>query len=146
MKRYLIGLLCLLVLATGANAQVLQLITEDEARLPPAQGEEQEQVSRAITRGPGVTLASADTVERQGFPLRIVFEPRGGATIDPQSVSILYLKKPAVDLTSRLQGEISSAGVEVPVATAPSGEHPLQITVRDSNGHQTIKKIKLVVH
>lgn len=144
MKRYVLSLLCFLLLATGAEAQVLQLITEDEARLPVAQ-EAKEQVTRAITRGPGISLASADIVEREGFPLRIVFEPRGGVAIDPNSVRILYLKNPAVDLTERLKGQIRPEGVEVPAATAPTGEHPLQVTVRDSNGRQSVKKFKLVV-
>jgi hypothetical protein len=145
MKRYVFFLLCLLLLANGAQAQALKLITEDEARLPPVQEEAKEQVTRAITRGPGITLTSADTVEGQGFPLRIAFEPRGGVAIDPKSVSILYLKNPAVDLTERLKEQISPDGIEVPIATAPSGEHPLQVTVRDSNGRQSVKKIKLVV-
>lgn len=144
MKRHVLCLLCLLLLTTGAEAQVLQLITEDEAHLPVAQ-ETKEEVTRAITRGPGISLASAELVERDGFPLRIVFEPRGGIAIDPESVRILYLKNPAVDLTERLKGQIHPDGVEVPTATAPTGEHPLQVTVRDKNGRQSVKKIKLVV-
>jgi len=144
MKRHILYVLCLLLLATGANAQVLQLITEDEAHLPVAL-ETKEEVTRAITRGPGITLASADIVAREGFPLHIVFEPHGGGAIDPESVRILYLKNPAVDLTERLKGQIHPDGVEVPAATAPPGEHPLQVTVRDSNGRQSVKKIKLVV-
>jgi len=144
MKRYILSLLCLLLLATGAEAQVLQLITDDEARLPDAQ-ETQEQVTRAITRGPGISLASADTVGREEFPLHIVFEPRGGVPIDPKSVRILYLKSPAVDLTERLKSQIHPDGVEVPAAIAPTGVHPLQVTVRDSKGRQSVKKFKLVV-
>lgn len=144
MKHYILSLLCFLLLVTGAQAQVLQLITEDEARLPPAQ-DEKEEVTRAITRGPGINLASAETVERDGFPLRITFEPHGGVAIDPQSVRILYLKKTPVDLTERLKGQITPEGVAVPAATAPPGEHPLQVTVRDSNGRQTVKKFTLVV-
>lgn len=144
MKRCILYILSFLLLATGAEAQVLHLITEDEARLPPAP-ETKEQVTRAITRGPGISLASADIVKRDGFPLRIVFEPRGGVPIDPQSVRILYLKKPPVDLTERLKGQIHPEGVEVPAAMAPPGEHPLQVTVRDSNGRQSVKKFKLVV-
>lgn len=144
MKRYVLYVLCLLLLATGAEAQVLQLITEDEARLPVVP-EAREQVTRAITRGPGISLASTDTVPREGFPLHIVFEPHGGVPIDPQSVRILYLKNPPVDLTERLKGQIKPEGVEVPAAKAPRGEHPLQVTVRDSNGRQSVKKFKLVV-
>ena len=144
MKHYIMTVLCLLLLATRSEAQVLQLITEDEARLPIAQ-EAKEQVTRAITRGPGISLASADIVTREGFLLHIVFEPRGGVAIDPESVRILYLKSPAVDLTERLKGQIQADGIEVPAATAPPGEHPLQVTVRDTNGRQSAKKFKLVV-
>jgi len=144
MKRFVLYVLCLLLLATNVEAQVLQLITEDEAHLPPAP-ESKEQVTRAITRGPGITLASADTVKRAGFPFHIVFEPRGGVSVDPASVRILYLKNQPVDLTERLKGQIRPEGVDVPVATAPTGEHPFQVTVRDSNGRQSVKKFKLVV-
>ena len=144
MKRQVLSLLCFLLLATGAEAQVLQLITEDEAHLPVAQ-ETKEEATRAITRGPGISLASEDIVAREGFPLRIVFEPRGGVAIDPESVHVLYLKTPAVDLTERLKGQIHPDGVDVPAATAPAGEHPLQVTVQDKNGRQSTKKITLVV-
>ena len=145
MKRHIVCLLCLLLLATRTEAQVLQLITEDEARLPVAQESTEQSPPRAISRGPGINLASADTVAREGFPLRIVFEPRGGVAIDPDSVRILYLKEPPVDLTDRLKALILPTGIEVPAVTAPAGEHPLQVTVRDSNGRQSVKKINLVV-
>jgi hypothetical protein len=145
MKRYLLCLLAIFLLAVEADAQILQLITDDEARLPASQEIVEQLATRGITRGPGISLASPDVVVRQGFPLRIVFEPRGGTTIDPESVRIVYLKSPLVELTARLKGQISPTGVDVPVATAPVGEHLFQVTVKDSNGHQTIKKINLAV-
>ena len=145
MKRYLLSLVCLLLLATGVEAQVLQLITEDEARLPPAADSAEQTGTRAITRSPGISLASAELVVRDGFPLRILFEPRGGIGIDPESVRIVYLKSPQVDLTARLKGQIGPEGIEVPAASAPPGEHALQVSVRDKNGRQAVKKINLVV-
>lgn len=145
MKRYRCFLLCLLLVATRVEAQPLQLITEAEARLPAALASAEAAPTRAITRNPGISLVSAETVAKDGFPLRIVFEPRGGIAIEPESVRIVYLKNPPVDLTPRLKEKITPTGVEVPAATAPPGDHPLQVTVRDKNGRESVKKINLVV-
>lgn len=145
MKRFLFLFISLFFLAGQAQAQVLQLITEAEASLPAAKEGGEPAETRAITRSPGVDLASAEAVTGAGFPLRIVFAPRGGIAIDLESVRVVYLKSPPVDLTGRLKSQITPTGVEVPAASAPPGEHPLQITVRDKEGRQTVKKILLVV-
>ena len=100
MKRYVWFIFSLLLLAARVEAQPLQLITEEEARLPPAQESAEAGATRAITRNPGISLASEEKVAKDGFPLRIVFEPRGGIAIAPESVRILYLKNPPVDLTA----------------------------------------------
>lgn len=76
-----------LSLATTAGAQPVQLITEKEAKLPAAP----QAASRAITRGPGVKLLSPERVANGAFPLKVVFEPRGGSKIDPGSVQVIGL-------------------------------------------------------
>jgi|SRR5215470_13804603 len=82
-------------LATSVSAQPVQLITDKEARLPAAP----QAPSRAITRGPTVKLLSPESVANVAFPLKVVFEPRGGSKIDLGSVQVTYLKNPPVDLT-----------------------------------------------
>jgi hypothetical protein len=128
-------------IASLAGAQTVQLITDDEARLPAAS----QAPSRSITRGPGVKLVSAESVAKGAFPLKVAFEPRGGSKIDPGSVQVTYLKNPPVDLTSRLKAAIRPDGIELAAASAPVGEHPIRITVRDDEGRQGVLLINLSV-
>src|SRR5262249_55041242 len=89
--------------------------------------------SRAITRGPGVKLASSDSVAGT-FAFKVVFEPRGGSKIDPESLKVEYLKDPIVDLTERVKPGLKPDGIELSSVIAPTGEHPIRVTVRDSEG------------
>lgn len=131
----------LVMLATSAMAQPVQLITDKEARLPVAP----QAASRAITRGPGVKLLSSESVANGVFPLKVVFEPRGGSKIDPSSVEVTYLKNPAVDLTSRVKSGIRTDGIDLASVTAPAGDHPIRISVRDDEGRQGTLVINLSV-
>lgn len=140
MTRYFLALILGAASALAA-AQTVQLITDDEARLPAAS----QAPSRAITRGPGVKLVSAESVAKSGFPLKVAFEPRGGAKVDPASVQVTYLKSPAVDLTARLKGAIRADGIDLAAAAAPAGEHPLRVTVRDDEGRQGVLNFNLTV-
>ena len=124
-----------------AGAQALQLIKDDEAKLP-AQGAKPP--SRAITRGPSVKLASPEAVSGN-FPFKIEFTPRGESKIDPNSVKVEYLKGNGVDLTDRLKPGIKPGGIEIPAAAAPAGQHPIRVSVRDSEGRQGTAEFNLTV-
>jgi len=139
-----VRLICLTFLLGSSSAfgQALQLITADEAKLPAAAAKPP---SRAITRGPGVKLSSPENVSGQ-FPLKVAFEPRGDSKIDVASVKVEYLKGNGVDLTERLKGGIKPAGIEIPTAAAPAGEHPIRVTVRDSEGRLGTAEFKLTVN
>jgi len=129
-------------LATGfAHAQALQLVTADEAKLPAVAATP---ATRAITRGPGIKLATPDSVSG-AFPLKVEFAPRGGSRIDPASVKVEYLRGPGVDLTARLKANIKPEGIEVASAQAPAGEHAFRISVRDSEGREGKSEFKLTV-
>jgi len=60
--------------ALTSFAQV-KLITEVEAKAPNLQVPS----TRAITRGPGISLASPLEVTAKSFAFKLNFEPRGGA-------------------------------------------------------------------
>jgi hypothetical protein len=124
-----------------ASAQTVQLITADEAKQPAAASKP---ASRAITRGPGVKLASPESVSGP-FAFKIAFEPRGDSKIDAASVKVEYLKGAGIDLTERVKGGIKPSGIEIPAAAAPAGEHPIRVTVRDSEGRLGTGEFKLVV-
>jgi len=139
----LIRLLCIafLLAAPAAHAQTVQLITADEAKQPAAASKP---ASRAITRGPGVKLASPESVSG-AFALKVAFEPRGDSKIDPASVKVEYLKGSGIDLTERLKAGIKPNGIEIASAAAPAGEHPIRVSVRDSEGRLGTAEFKLTV-
>jgi hypothetical protein len=137
--RVLAVVLCLF--SSAAGAQALQLITADEAKLPSGAAKPP---SRSITRGPGVKLVSPESVSGQ-FPFKVAFEPRGESKIDLATVKVEYLRGPGVDLTERLKPATKPAGIEVPAAAAPAGEHPIRVTVRDSEGRLGTAEFKLTV-
>jgi hypothetical protein len=131
----------LTVISPFAAAQSVQLISPTEAQLPAMP---QKPASRAITRGPGVKLLSPEAVSGR-FPLKIAFEPRGASKIDPASVKVEYLKGDGVDLTDRVKAAVKGNGIELAEASAPAGEHPLKISVRDDEGRQGTLLVNLVV-
>lgn len=133
------------VFATGAQAQTLQLISSDEAKLPNAPGQI---ASRGVTRGPGVKVMSPDpaTREHKGpIDLKIAFEPRGGSKIDPSSVRLTYMKTPEVDLTERVKSGIKAEGIDVSKAVVPPGTHQIRVSVKDDEGRQTSSVLNLNV-
>ena len=133
--------LALLLGSTAAYGQAVQLITADEAKQPAAAAKPG---TRAITRGPGVKLASPESVTGQ-FALKVGFEPRGESKIDLATVKVEYLKGAGIDLTERVKAGIKPTGIEIPAAAAPAGEHPIRVTVRDSEGRMGTAEFKLTV-
>lgn len=123
----------------AASAQTISLIKDDEAKLPGGSVV----ATRAITRGPGIKLVSPESVQAKGFPLKFAFEARGGAQVDVASVKVEYLKTPLVDLTDRVKSGIKADGIEVASAQVPPGNHPIRVTVRDSEGRQGVTVVTL---
>jgi hypothetical protein len=112
------------------------LITVKEAALPAASGA---LATRGISRGPGVKLDSpeADTSVASPFDFKLSFEPRGDAKIDVNSVKVIYMKSPFVDLTPRLKNAISANGINLTKAEVPPGTHTIRVTVKDTDGIET---------
>lgn len=114
-----------------AMAQV-KLITEAEAQTPNLQVPS----TRAITRGPGISLLSPTEVTGKSFEFKISFQPRGGAKIDAASIKFEYLKQPVVDLTARIKTGLNGNQLELPQASVPAGIHPIRVSVRDTEGRE----------
>jgi hypothetical protein len=123
--------LLLTLLSWGAVAQT-PLITEAESLAPNLQVP----ATRAITRGPGISLLSPTDVAGKSFAFKMSFEPRGGAKIDSASIKFEYLKQPLIDLTARFKTGLSGNQLELPQASVPTGTHPIRVTVRDSEGRE----------
>jgi hypothetical protein len=133
------------MLAMLANvAQALPLISEHEAKLPEASSRQ----TRAISRGPGIRVESPNLDEetvKSPFNLKVAFKPHGGAKINPNSIKVIYLKTPAVDLLDRLKPGISNSGIDFTNAEVPVGKHRIQVILEDSDGRESSTIIDLNV-
>ena len=120
------------------------LISAKEAALPPAAGA---LATRGISRGPAVKLISpeADTPVQSPFDFRVNLEARGGEKIDPNSVKVVYMKSPFVDLTPRLKSSITASGIQLSKAEVPPGTHTIRITAKDTEGRETNSVVTIVV-
>ncbi len=146
MKKYITHslLLATLMLAITGAAQAVTLIKDTEAKLPAASGS---LATRGITRGPAIKQVSPtpEEVIKSPLNLKVSFEARGGAKIDPTSLKAVYLKSPSVDLTERLKPAITANGIELTGAEVPVGEHQINISITDSEGRQSSSVITLKV-
>ena len=109
------------------------LITDDEARLPPPKGAISAN-TRGILRGPKVEEISPNETAHSPLRLQLKFESFGGARIDIESVKVLYLRTPNVDLTARVRPFIQADGIDMPEAELPPGEYLVRVDVKDSDG------------
>ena len=133
MKGMFLGCVTAGLMISGA-AQAVQLITEKEARLPPPKGAVALD-KRGILRGPKVEYVSTGETVHSPLHLQLKFQSFGGATIDLDSVRIIYLRAPNVDLTPRVRPFVRSTGVDIPDAELPPGEYTVRVDVKDSEGH-----------
>lgn len=140
-KIFLITTLCV----TGHMVSAAPLISAKEAALPPASGA---LATRGISRGPAIKLTSpeADTPVTAPFDFKVNFEARGDAKIDPNSVKVVYMKSPFVDLTPRLKSAITANGIDFTKADVPPGTHTIRVTVKDTDGRETNSVLNLVVN
>jgi hypothetical protein len=117
-------------------ASAAPLISAKEAALPAASGA---LATRGISRGPSVKMISpeADTSVSSPIDFKVNFEARGEGKIDPDSVKVVYMKSPFVDLTPRLKGAISAQGINFTKADVPPGLHTIRVTVKDNDGRET---------
>ena len=118
------------------------LISGKEASLPAAGGQ-----TRGISRGPAIKVNSPtpDVATTSPFDFRIVFVPRGESKIDVDSVKVIYMKSPFVNLTPRLRDAISDKGIDFSKAEVPPGSHTIRVTVADNEGRETNSVFTVVV-
>lgn len=136
-------LAAVIALAFSAGAYAAPLIKDSEAKLPDAPG----LATRGITRGPSIRQISPEPEQaiKSPFNLKIGFEARGGAKIDPSTVKVTYLKSPSVELLDRVKPGLSEGGIDLANAEVPPGEHQIRVSVQDSEGRQSNSVITLKV-
>lgn len=133
MKRnILLGLVAAGLLFSGAS-RATQLITEEEAKLPPPKGAVPAD-RRGILRGPKVEFVSPGESVASPLKLQLKFESFGGAKIDPDSVKVVFLRTPNVDLTPRVKPFVHADGINMQDAELPPGEYTMRVDIKDSDG------------
>lgn len=126
----LIGAAILGLLLGAAPVCAEVLITPAEAGLP-----NDDTTTRDIYAGPKVVVVSpAGSAVKSPFDLKITFTPRNGANIDLNSLQVIYMKDPSVDLTDRVREYASPEGIDMSDAEVPPGEHRIQIKIKDVDG------------
>lgn len=126
------GIFAIALLCSG-TVRATQLITAEEAKLPPPKGAIAVD-RRGILRGPKVEVISPLDASHSPLRLQLKFESFGGAKINPDSVKVLYLRTPNVDLTPRVRQYIQPEGIDMPDAELPTGEYLVRVDVKDSDG------------
>jgi hypothetical protein len=114
-------------------SRATQLITEEEAKLPPPKGAVAAD-RRGILRGPKVDFVSPGTSVSSPMQLVLKFESFGGAKIDLDSVKMIFLRTPNVDLTPRVKPFVKPDGINMQDAELPPGEYTVRVDVKDSDG------------
>jgi hypothetical protein len=109
------------------------LITEEEAKLPPPRGAVVAD-RRGITRGPKIDVVMQGEQIHSPMHFQLKFESFGGAKIDPESVKVIYLRTPNVDLTPRIKSFVQSTGIDIPDVELPVGDHMVRVDIKDSDG------------
>lgn len=133
MKRnVLLGLVAASLLIPGMS-RATQLITEEEAKLPPPKGAVAAD-RRGILRGPKVEFVSPGNSVSSPMQLVLKFEAFGGAKIDPASVKMIFLRTPNVDLTPRVKPFVKPDGINMQDAELPPGEYTMRVDIKDSDG------------
>lgn len=145
MKNYLSIFIGIYLGLISGLVSAAPLITAKEAALPAASGT---LVTRGISRGPAVKLSSpeADVPVNSPFDFKVLFEARGEGKIDPNSVKVVYMKSPFVDLTPRLKSAITPTGINFSKAEVPPGTHTIRVTVKDLDGRETNQVMTIVVN
>jgi hypothetical protein len=140
---FIIGVALMLSLVRPTFAGQV-LITEAEAKLPPPKGAIATE-RRGILRGPKVEFVPPAGAIHSPTRLHVKFESFGGTKIDPDSVKVTYLRTPNVDLTPRLKPYIQAAGIDIPDAEFPQGEHMVRVDIKDSDGRPGMTSFVLKV-
>jgi len=120
------------LLATPAAAATL--ITEHEAELPP----DNSLLRSGIERGPDIIVLYPPPktgMIQSPFALKVKFEPHGGTQINLDTLTVVYKRIPAIDLTARVKPYARPDGIDMPDAVVPAGDHRIMIFVKDSAGH-----------
>ena len=121
-KIMLLGYIAVALVISG-GACAMQLITEQEAKLPPPKGAIAAD-RRGILRGPKIEFLSPGDTTQSPLHLKLKFE----------AVKMTFLRTPNVDLTPRIKPFVQPSGLDMPDTEVPPGEYMVRVDVKDSDG------------
>lgn len=137
----LVALAFFLICETGQSQSSIVLISDEEAKLPPPKDRSPD--GRGVTRAPRIELIAPNGSFRSPVQVKLTFQSYGGVTIDATSLRVFYLRTPDVDITARIKPFVNAAGIDLPAATIPPGEHLLRFEIKDADGRSTSKIVVL---
>ena len=136
--------------AAAAGQDGFWLITPEEAATPPAATDKRGQPFDAgrepPDNGPLIEVLKPVSGAPIAVPLEIAvkFVPRS-APVDLSSLKVTVVKFIGIDITDRVRPFATPAGIQIPDARLPSGEHTVRITVADASGGVSRKQLTLTV-
>jgi hypothetical protein len=124
---------CLFIQAASAAeaGKEIELITPAEAKYPPRPPVE----LRGPVPGPTVEVVSPPSDVPQTSPIRLIlrFKAYGGASVDKDSVRLIYERTPPIELTPRVAPYFTDAGLVIEKAKVPPGTHLIRVQLKDSS-------------
>jgi hypothetical protein len=155
MKKLMTGLILSAVLfpAFLGAGEVLTLITPEEAMLADVESIEDKttfNVGREITlpdTGPVIEVISPKDggVYKAPLPIELKFIPKEGTEVDPNGLKVEYLKFITIDITDRVKPYADPTGIHVEKADLPLGKHTIRVTIPDSEGGVSSKKLTATI-
>lgn len=136
--------------AAAAGPEGMWLVTPEEAALAPTPMDKpvgQLDIGREPPdTGPVIEVLKPLLGAPVSVPLEISvkFVPRS-APVDLASLKVTLMKLFGIDITDRVRPYASPAGIQIPDAKLPSGEHTVRITVADASGGVSQKHVTLTV-
>lgn len=122
-----------------------ELITEQEASLPPATNIEQP--TRGLTRGPTIEQVLPDPEKQTPGPInvQIKFRTYNSVPIDLGTIKATYMRFPNIDLTEKFKKYVTSEGFTMKNMDVPAGNHSIRIDIKDTQGREGSAIIKMIV-
>lgn len=125
----------------------LELITEDEAKLPAAPEEEPSVELR--TAGPRIVIRSPiDGGDYESsVDVDVEFAPGpSGFSVKEDTLRVTYLKIVPIDLTDKVRPYFQNDRLHVEGVKVPTGRHRLRMTIADVGGYSSMATLSFSVH
>ncbi len=150
MKKFKLILTAILMTATFSvfAEEGFQLVSEDEYREQISFERPFDRTRGMIVRGsPKINIHKPSISNAVTSPINIdiSFEADEGATIDIESIEVLYGW--LFDITDRIKehGQLSAKGLLASNVTLPEGNHTIKLVIKDNKGRKGVKEFLISI-